>query len=82
MPASSSHERPSIVANGGGFEEAMERAEIRSIAALALRLGVDRSTAHRVLGGRTAPGEEFIACALAAFPDAKFEDLFEVRPQT
>jgi hypothetical protein len=60
----------------------MAAAGITTVAGLAVHIGVDRSTAHRVLGGHTAPGEEFIARTLAAFPASKFEDLFEVRPQT
>lgn len=44
---------------------------------LADRMGVDKSTVHRVLARRTRPSNEFIAAALTALPDAKFDDLFE-----
>jgi hypothetical protein len=41
-------------------------------------LGISRSTWYRILNGDMAPGERFMARALAAFPELKFEDLFEV----
>lgn len=40
-------------------------------------VGVSRAQLYRVLGGDVAPGEQFIAAALAA-TGAKFEELFEV----
>lgn len=41
-------------------------------------IGVKHSTVGRIWVGEIAPGERFIAGVLAAFPDKKFEDLFEV----
>lgn len=46
-------------------------------------IGVQPSTLSRVLRGAsdsrgTAPGEQFIAGLLAAFPELDFSDLFEV----
>ena len=46
--------------------------------ARARRIGVDKSTYSRVIRGEVAPGERFIAECLRAFPDLKFDDLFEV----
>lgn len=46
--------------------------------ALASRLGVAESTVYRVVMGRQAPGEIFIANLLRVFPDLDFNDLFEV----
>jgi lambda repressor-like predicted transcriptional regulator len=80
-PARSSHDRAAITLNRDSFFQAMRDAGI-ALYALADHIRVHKSTVSRVLNGRTAPGEEFIAATLAAFPDAKFEDLFQVRPQT
>lgn len=45
---------------------------------LARRMNVNESTVSRVLLGHTAPGEQFIAALLKAFPHLDFYDLFEV----
>lgn len=44
----------------------------------ATAIGVTEATVGRVLAGKTAPGEAFIAGCLAAFPQLDFADLFEV----
>ena len=45
----------------------------------ARELGVNPATLSRVLRGRTAPGERFIAACLSTFADSlEFSDLFEV----
>lgn len=41
-------------------------------------LGINPATLSRVLRGKTAPGERFIAAALTAFPELEFSDLFDV----
>jgi hypothetical protein len=46
--------------------------------ARAAHLGVSHTTVARIVAGDIRPGERFIARVLAAFPDSKFEDLFEV----
>lgn len=51
---------------------------LASDAARAAHIGVDRSTYSRVRSGEDLPGYRFIAGCLRAFPDLKFEDLFEV----
>lgn len=48
-----------------------------TVAALALQIGVDRSTVHRVLSGTTTASGQFIAAAIA-HTGATFEQLFEV----
>lgn len=46
--------------------------------AVAKAMGIDPGTLSRVLTGKSAPGERFIAGALTAFSEVDFEDLFEV----
>lgn len=46
--------------------------------ALARYLGVTCGTVSRIYAGKAEPGPRFIAAALAAFPDARMDDLFEV----
>ena len=46
--------------------------------AIAKHLRVSHTTVQRTLSGDMAPGERFIAKALAGFPDLEFADLFEV----
>lgn len=45
---------------------------------LAIRLGVDPSTANRVLRGRQQPGERFIAGLIRAFGVGRLLELFEI----
>lgn len=54
-----------------------DREELASEGALAERIGIDRTVLSRIRRGETAPGEKFIAVALAA-TGLKFEQLFEV----
>lgn len=51
---------------------------LTSQAAQAAAIRVTEPTVGRVLSGKTAPGEQFIAGCLAAFPELDFADLFEV----
>lgn len=46
--------------------------------AIAAHLGLSQATVMRLLAGTTTPGESTIAAVLTTFPDARFEDLFEV----
>jgi lambda repressor-like predicted transcriptional regulator len=46
--------------------------------AKARAMGIDPATLSRVLKGRCAPGERFIAASLAALPEVEFSDLYEV----
>ena len=47
-------------------------------AAQAAAIGVSEPTIGRILTGKRAPGEAFIAGLLAALPELDFGDLFEV----
>jgi hypothetical protein len=47
--------------------------------AAAAAIGVNAATVSRVLHGKTAPGERFIAGLLLALPELDFADLFEVQ---
>jgi transcriptional regulator with XRE-family HTH domain len=82
MPRTPVPDRATIAANRSGIEQAMRAAGIATIGDLADRIGVNRSTVHRVLGGRTTPSNEFIAGCLDAFPRCEFADLFTVGRQT
>lgn len=53
-------------------------AGITTNAALAQLVGVAESTIGRVLAETVEPSTAFIAGLLDAFPDATFDDLFEV----
>lgn len=44
----------------------------------AAAIGVNPATLGRILHGKLAPGERFIAGALAALPEVDFSDLFDV----
>jgi transcriptional regulator with XRE-family HTH domain len=46
--------------------------------AKARAIGIDPATYSRVVNGKQAPGERFIASLLAALPELDFADLFEV----
>lgn len=56
-----------------------EEAGLRNRADIARHLGVSRPNVTRLLDGANRPGTALIARTLAAFPEAKFEDLFEVK---
>ena len=45
---------------------------------IAAHVGLDRTMVFRLLRGEHRPGERVIASLLAAFPDRRFEDFFEV----
>lgn len=49
-----------------------------SDAAIADRIGAERTTVWRVRNGHASPGEQFIAGVLSALPDMEFGDLFDV----
>jgi DNA-binding XRE family transcriptional regulator len=56
----------------------MTAKELATSNARAERLGISRWNVSRVEKGETKPGYEFIAAVLYAFPDLRFEDVFEV----
>jgi hypothetical protein len=41
-------------------------------------LGISQATISRTLAGLQRPGPSFIAALIVAFPESRFEDLFEV----
>lgn len=55
------------------------RERLASESAQARRIGHSQTALNRLLRGEVAPGEKFIAAALAA-TGMKFEELFEVAP--
>lgn len=63
------------------FTEAQERGW-GSDAAIADRIGAERTTVWRVRNGHASPGEQFIAGVLAAMPDMQFGDLFDIEQVT
>lgn len=60
------------------WERRMKVKELATPNARADRLGFNRTTVVRIERGETKPGHEFIAAVLNAFPDVRFEDIFEV----
>lgn len=59
------------------FTEAQERGW-GSDAAIADRIGAERTTVWRVRNGHATPGQQFIAGVMSALPDLDFADLFDV----
>lgn len=51
---------------------------LRTLVARANAIGVNPSNLSRVLANKQAPGAQFIAGTLVAFPELEFDDLFEV----
>ncbi len=45
---------------------------------IAARTGLERTTVFRLMQGEIDPGPRIIGTILAAFPDRRFEDFFEV----
>ena len=60
------------------FRQHARKRGLKSDSASATYLGLNRSTVLRILNEEMGPGERMIAASLAAFPDLKFDDLFEV----
>ena len=60
------------------FEKFCHLAKWTTNAERAKHIGVNESTVARILAGKTAPGETFIAGVLTAFPALEFADLFDV----
>lgn len=60
----------------GRFKREMKKRDLADSAALARDIGVNKSTAWRVLTGQARPGPDFVNCVLAAW-DMEFHDLFD-----
>lgn len=61
-----------------GLAKHRKAAGITTDPELASRLGVDRTTVHRILAGDADPGTRFIAGAVLAFGVESFDELFRV----
>jgi DNA-binding XRE family transcriptional regulator len=75
--------RPVISLRLNEWERRMKAQELATDSARAEKIGVSRTTVSRVQQGPSEsggirPGENFIAGVLYAFPDLRFEDVFEV----
>lgn len=60
----------------GRFNREMKKRGIPHSAALADQIGVNKSTAWRVLNGQSRPGPDFVNRVLEAW-DMEFHDLFD-----
>ena len=69
---------PAIRLRVAEFRCRAEKAGLITNGEIGARLGVERTTVYRILREEMAPGERFIAATLAAFPQTRFEDVFEV----
>ena len=75
--------RPVIKLRLDEWERRMNAKSLATEHARAERIGVSRTTVHRIQKGPNEPGgirpgESFIAAVLDAFGDLHFEDLFEI----
>ncbi|SET52595.1 helix-turn-helix domain-containing protein [Nonomuraea wenchangensis] len=75
--------RPVISLRLKEWERRMNAKDLATDSARAERIGVSRTTVSRVQQGPSEPGgirpgENFIAGVLYAFPDLRFEDVFEI----
>ena len=73
-----SSESATIKLRAEKFRQHARQRGLKSDSASATYLGLNRSTVLRILAGDQVPGERMIAASLAAFPELKFDDLFEV----
>lgn len=64
--------------NHDGLARHRRRAKIHDDHELARMMGVDYSTLHRVLSGKSSPGIRFIGGAVALFGSTSFAQLFDV----
>ena len=69
---------PAIRLRVAEFRRRARRDGLTADGEIAARIGVHRITVSRMLKGEITPGQTFIAAVLAAFPEKRFEDLFEV----
>lgn len=61
----------------GQFRRHAEQAGLASDNAIALALGVNRTTVMRLLAGDITPGPRVIGSVLLTWPEKRFEDFFE-----
>lgn len=72
-------EPPLPALNLDGWFRECKRAGLETDTERARHVGVTRETINRLQGGRPVSAA-FIGAALTAFPLARFEDLFTIRP--
>jgi DNA-binding XRE family transcriptional regulator len=70
--------KPIIRLRWNEWDRRMNAKDLATPGARAERLGISRWNVARIEKGQTKPGYEFIAAVLDAFPDVRFEDVFEV----
>jgi transcriptional regulator with XRE-family HTH domain len=70
--------KPVIRLRQNEWDRRMRAKKLTTPNARAERLGFNRTTVARIERGETRPGYEFIAAVLHAFPEVRFEDVFEV----
>jgi transcriptional regulator with XRE-family HTH domain len=70
--------RPVVRLRTAQFKRYAESKGLNTDREIAGRVGLDRTMVFKLLRGTHQPGERVIASLLAAFPDRRFEDFFEV----
>lgn len=70
--------RPTVRLRRKEWDRRMTARGLVTIADIAEHIDMSRATVIRIYTGEVEPGERFIAAALWAEDDAKFEELFEV----
>lgn len=70
--------RPTVRLRRIEWDRRMNAKELATPHARAEHIGVSRTTVARIEDGETRPGITFVAAVLVAFPDVRFEDVFEV----
>jgi transcriptional regulator with XRE-family HTH domain len=70
--------RPVVKLRTEQFKRYAESQGLNSDREIAAAVGVHRTMVMKLLRGDHQPGERVIASLLAAFPDRRFEDFFEV----
>lgn len=73
---------PAVALRVGPLVKYRRKSGLSDDGKLAKAMRMHRITVSRVVSGEMQPGAKFIAGALTAFPDLKFEDLFEVTQKT
>lgn len=71
--------KPTIHIRSDEFDRAREAAGLVSVADLARAMRLHPTSVARTLKGESQVGSDFVAGALAAFPDTSFAALFSVQ---
>jgi hypothetical protein len=73
---------PTVVLRTGPLVKHRKKSGLVDDTRLASAMRMHRTTVTRVVAGEMRPGVAFIAGALTAFPDLRFDDLFEIAQAT